>query len=150
MFMRWADSSESQPRFGARCYWDISAFDAICTNTSPNRHQYSDGAMSERTLRLPMKDPVSGCQRVGLERQIWRFRLRGLRIILLSALLVALSPACRSNKSHKIRAKSNRLVSPPQQLVPLMADKAIDKLELAHFEPASIVIPLGTRWARPV
>lgn len=106
--------------------------------------------MSERTLRLPMKDPVSGCQRVRLEKQIWCFGHQGIQLVLLFALLVALMPACRKSTSHKTRAKSNRPVSAPQQLVPLMAPNAIDKLKLAHFESASIVIPLGTRWARPV
>ncbi len=95
-----------------------------------------------------MKHTVSGCQRVQLEKQIRRFGHQGVQFVLLSALLVALSSACRSNKNHKARVSSNRPVSAPQQLVPLMAPKALDKLELAHFEAASIAIPLGARVGR--
>jgi hypothetical protein len=97
-----------------------------------------------------MKHPVSGCQCTLSEKQFRRFRLRGVQVILSSALLVALLSACRSNNKQKIRAKSNRLVSAPQQLVPLTAPKAIDKLQLTRFEAASIAIPVGTRWSRPV
>ena len=71
-------------------------------------------------------------------------------MVFLSALMITLSPACRRSTVHKVRPKSNRVTGAPQQLVPLMAPKAVDRLALAHFEPASIAIPLGTRWARPV
>ena len=97
-----------------------------------------------------MKHPRSGCRRARLKKRIRRFGHKGVLLVLLSALCVALLPACRRSHNNKTRAKSSRLVSVPQQLVPLTAPRKIDRLELAHFESASVAIPLGTRWSRPV
>ena len=72
------------------------------------------------------------------------------RLVLLASLLLVLLPGCRKRASYKLRVRPKRTVSAQQQLVPLVAPKGIDKLDLHNFDSATVVIPIGARWARPV
>ena len=68
----------------------------------------------------------------------------------LAFLLLALAPACRKSPHRNLQAKTQRVVRPPPQLVPLVAKQAIDRLPLDHAEPATVFVPIGARWPRPV
>ncbi len=68
--------------------------------------------------------------------------------LLVSAL--AFAPACRRGARRLARPRTLRISAAPQQLMPLKADRAIDKLTLPSFEPAVVFVPVGARWARPV
>lgn len=77
-----------------------------------------------------------------------RFAGRKLAFLLASILLAV--PACRKIVKRHSQPKLQKFVAPPQQLVPLGASKAFDKLPLDHFEPATVFIPVGARWPRPI
>ena len=68
--------------------------------------------------------------------------------VLLSAL--AFSPGCRKIVRRHMRSRPQRVVAAPQRLVPLAAAQPWATLTLDHFEPATVSVPLGARWARPV
>jgi hypothetical protein len=75
-------------------------------------------------------------------------RFAGWPWLLVSAL--ALAPGCRHGPKRLARLRTQRIGVAPQQLVPLKAEKAIDQLTLPSFEPATVFVPVGARWARPV
>lgn len=77
-------------------------------------------------------------------------RFAHLQLVMILSMLLAVSPACRTKVSHKLRLSSRRTLRVQQQLSPLAGSKETVKLELPHFDSATVVVPVGTRWSRPV
>lgn len=77
-------------------------------------------------------------------------RFAQLQLLLILPIVLAVSPACRRKVGHKLRPIPRRTIGVPQQLSPLAGSKGTVKLDLPHFGSATVVVPVGTRWSRPV